>query len=713
MNRKKKPTGNIRIDNPSFPIKKIVLLGFLACFIFACIENFIFYFTSELYWQYYMFSTALWLFVSIIINFSLLGLYVMAKNLIPCSRLKRYHSNFFLVLVVFLFSPHFFYTIILTLKRMPGKFYTISNLGVILIILLLLTPLWYYSYNFLKDRKKSIISNSILIVLLTGFSSVFGVIVLGSEFQSEQWLFAILVIILFNTLIPFFLIYILRLSRKLKLTGRMITTGCLLMAEVFLGISLINPVLRNLAFGQRNSYNLNRERKRNKNLPNIILITMDTARAANMSLYGYKRPTTPNLEQFARDAVVFKNAISSAPWTLPSHASLFTGLPSCLHLATHGKTREKFVFPLGEEHETLSEILSSRGYKTGSVIANTSYLAPWTGLSQGFDYYWWGKASSQSLLPVIFLTGTYTPPENDTNLKWVYGISDVASAKRINRVSIDWILSNNKKKHPWFLFINYMETHGMAYLPSPYSEMFTSPPMLAFGPKDEKSLSKVRAWYDNQIAYLDYEIGRLLNKLKEQNAYNNTLIIVTSDHGELLGEHGDFGHEYWLYQELLHVPLIVKYPGGKRRGEVIRELVQNIDVFAEILGCVGLPLPPYIQGQPFDKVDHPVFSEVYLSPCLSEKKLLTYAQNLRSIFSRELDFFKLIRSNKGERELYNIAIDPGEKNKIDDPDRIKIVESELDHYLDSLTKYMKKRTHKSKKLSKETLDRLRSLGYIK
>ena len=124
---------------------------------------------------------------------------------------------------------------------------------------------------------------------------------------------------------------------------------------------------------------------------------MDTTRAVNMSLYNYHKPTTPNLEEFSSESVVFTNAIATAPWTLPSHASLFTGLPSSMHGATHGNTIERHGLPLQDHFVTLAEILTKNGYTTGAVVSNI-VLAPVSGLNQGFDYYWWGSCRNSSLI---------------------------------------------------------------------------------------------------------------------------------------------------------------------------------------------------------------------------------------------------------------------------------------------------------------------------
>jgi len=171
-----------------------------------------------------------------------------------------------------------------------------------------------------------------------------------------------------------------------------------------------------------------------------------------------------------------------------------------------------------------------------------------------------------------------------------------------------------------------METHRVDYLTFPYSNMFPAPlwpikdKKTCYPIKKGSNLKKIRSWYDNELAYLDSQIGQFLSSLKDMGLYNKSLIVVTSDHGELLGEHNDFGHEFWLYNELLHIPLIIKYPFKKNKEEeVIEKRVQNIDIFAELISFLEINPPMDIQGQPFNRVNHYIFSEVKKVPALATR----------------------------------------------------------------------------------------------
>jgi arylsulfatase A-like enzyme len=187
------------------------------------------------------------------------------------------------------------------------------------------------------------------------------------------------------------------------------------------------------------------------------------------------------------------------------------------------------------------------------------------------------------------------------------------------------------------------------------------------------------------MACLDYEIGRLLKELKKRKLYDDTLIVITSDHGELLGEHEDIGHSFWLYQELLHVPLIVKYPQQRMAGQVRKNAVQNSDIFAEILEQAGIEMPPDIVGQPLARVDHMIFSEMKCNDTnWGQKWPNRYKYNLQAIYSKVFNHFKLIHSDAGEDELYDIGTDSKEMLNLLDPIKKIIIQDELNKYLSTL-----------------------------
>jgi len=382
-----------------------------------------------------------------------------------------------------------------------------------------------------------------------------------------------------------------------------------------------------------------------------------------------------------------------------------------------------YGIPLHRNFNTLAELLAYHGYICGASIANTGYLAPWTGLNQGFNYYWWGRTRDTNLLLNIVL-GRVLDSKSLSNFRRINGISILNSSRRINQIAQKW-LKKSKKKSPWFLFINYMENHYKNYLPPKYSSLFSKPPRpidadefkneeTGFPIMTVEEILKHRSWYDNEMAYLDNEIGLFFNFLKKNELYDDTLIVITSDHGELLGEHDDFGHEYWLYRELLHVPLIVKYSQSVNRGKVIHKRVQDIDIFAELLEQAGIILPSYIQGQPFNVAEHAIFSEVFTIPSYAHKWPDRYGRDLKAILSKKFPDYKLIRGSDGTKELYNIRCDPEELRNISNPLELKVINEEFNEHIDSMKKF--KEITKSmikKKLDEAEKERLRSLGYIK
>jgi arylsulfatase A-like enzyme len=715
---KNRTPANIR----TFSLKKVTLLGLLGFFLFAGIESVISMITVDVYPLYYLYSSILWLSLTVGSILFPAALFIVARKLLNIKRLTP-----LILLVFYILLPLLIYSFLVIMMRMPGNFYSISNLGILLFALLAFWPLFSLVHSFLRESRGHLVINTVLAVVNIAVPSIFGVLLLGSEFQSEQWKMSLLVIFLFCYVAPYLLILTAKILMERKWVYRIPLTILLLAAFLLQGNIILNPILRDYSFSQQTPKTVSIHGI--DAVPNIILIVMDTARASSMSLYGYDRSTTPRLKELAEDAVVFDHATSSAPWTLPSHASLFTGLPSYLHFATHGKSEEIPIHPLEESYQTLAELLAKNGYDTGAVIANTGVLAPRFGIGQGFGYYWWGRARNQYLFFSTLLNGLkkFFPSRSAENWKIECGIFPLNNAGRINDISLDWLHRKTTKKKPWFLFINYMETHGIAYLPPPYSNLFTSPPMVEIvESRHEKSgelsnltphyIERLRGWYDNEMAALDFGIGQLIDRLKASNLYNDTLIIITSDHGELLGEHNELGHEFFLYQELLHVPLIVKYPNGEKKGTRKKKIVQNIDIFAEILSRAGIGLPQGTVGQPFDKVVHPILSEVYRIPASAAKWPEKFSHDLKALFSKTHEYHKLIYSEKGHRELFDILTDPRENNPLGNPDIENTLVKELINLLEQfnpLRKHLRKKIRKArKKLDKASMERLKTLGYV-
>lgn len=278
--------------------------------------------------------------------------------------------------------------------------------------------------------------------------------------------------------------------------------------------------------------------------PNILLITVDTLRADHLQTYGYPRPTSQRLEQLAQGAMVFEDAQSSAPWTLPSLASLMTGLPS----AAHGC--RSFYSALAPSYSTLAEQLLAGGYDTAAVVSHVFLGRPY-GLHQGFVHF-----DDELVLEMT---------RSDEVISSV-AVSDKGLAFLDAKASAG-------EEEPWFLWLHYFDPHAV-YQAHPEQ-------VGTFGSQRPVDL------YDGEIAFTDHHIGRVLAGLDGLGLDENTVIVFTSDHGEEFRDHGGLDHGHTLYQEQLHLPLIIRVPGeepGRHAG-----MVRSIDVPATILDLASLP----------------------------------------------------------------------------------------------------------------------------
>jgi arylsulfatase A-like enzyme len=314
--------------------------------------------------------------------------------------------------------------------------------------------------------------------------------------------------------------------------------------------------------------------------PNVLLVVIDTGRADRFSFDGYARQTSPEIAILASEGAVYEQARSPAPWTLPAHASLFTGLHPSAHGADSGHLKLDDRFP------TLAEEFRDAGYRTVAYAAN-----PWVGrqygLDRGFDGYeelWKGT------------------PAEETD----------AGAGRINaRVSrwLEWRRSTAAaREQPFFMFINYLEPHLPYDPPEPERSRMLSPGadplavkrlrqfkhpdevkfILGLGGLEPGDLPLLSDLYDGEIAYVDRRVGELARMLKQDGLLDGTVVVITSDHGEAIGDHGFLDHKMNLYEELLRVPLVVRYPRAVPAGQRIKEPVMLQDLFPTLLGLAGL-----------------------------------------------------------------------------------------------------------------------------
>jgi arylsulfatase A-like enzyme len=390
-----------------------------------------------------------------------------------------------------------------------------------------------------------------------------------------------------------------------------------------------------------------------KRAPNVILMTLDTLRADHLGCYGYERPTSPWLDSFAKVATLYTRAHSTSPWTLPSHASLLTGKYPFDHGARPFKVsnkKRKNSIELGvldERHLSLAEALKAEGYQTAAFTGNASFLKERFQLNQGFDTY-------------------YNKQSNGLGL---------------NFQIVGWL--EDRGPDPFFLFLNYVDTHN-PYQTGNGREPI-DPGFLAKGenrqsffinkelrphilkrvkPFPHEKVKLLTNQYDTAIRYLDAVLESLIGTLEEMELYDDTMIVITSDHGEFLGERDLIDHGRDVYEGVLWVPLIIKYP-GQRAGEVEDSLVTGADIphlilerFPKTIRKRTLPSFPNAPGQQLaiaEKyyVHGSNFRKAYERARFDQVRTAIYAGS-----------YKYIHDSTGNHELYDLAEDPSESNNL-------------------------------------------------
>ncbi|MCB9677460.1 MAG: sulfatase [Alphaproteobacteria bacterium] len=425
-------------------------------------------------------------------------------------------------------------------------------------------------------------------------------------------------------------------------------------------------------------------------MPNVLIVVWDTVRADRMSLYGHGSPTTPGLERFAKSARVFEHAIAPGTWTVPSHASLFTGLP----VSTHGANASwRWV---DNHHVTLAEHLSANGYATYAYSANP-YVSGMTNMLQGFDVkrYSWEEdkvaaaaAFREKLLPSD--ASTEVSPayaKRDPNVAWSHAVYKEASGLAHERLTT-WLANRPDKDRPWFAFVNLMEAHSPR-IPSMEARkaVVSDTATLNRGLKTDVSLwtevsailgqhrysdddlRAVRGVYDATLVELDRAFTALIAELEAKGALDRTIVILTSDHGESLGEHGLWEHRYGVWNTLVHVPLIIRYPRGLEPGRV-DEPVSTAAVYPTVLDLLGLPPPEGLilpRSLRRKKQNLPVYTQLTdpytskLGPFRKRYSDLDFTPFLRTFDAMIDGRVKIVHASDGAHELYDLVDDPEEQ----------------------------------------------------
>jgi arylsulfatase A-like enzyme len=423
---------------------------------------------------------------------------------------------------------------------------------------------------------------------------------------------------------------------------------------------------------------------------NVLLIVWDTVRAENLSLYGYGRPTTPNLERFAGRGVRFDLAFGTSSWTLPSHASLFTGRwPHELGVG--------WTSPLRPDVPTLAEYLAGRGYDTAGFVANLEYCGRETGLDRGFAHYEdYPLGLYETFTRYVGLGHRMELPSwaciverlvaKVSGLTWELNPRSSEHAKRgveVDRGFLDWLSWQRERRRPFFAFLNYNDAH------TPYEVPDRATPGFGLRPSTCHDRLTLRRWtaldkaklayddvrmatdvYDDCVAYLDGRLGSLLDELRRRGVLDDTLVIVAADHGEHLGDHLLFFHGCSLYRQVVQVPLVIVDPKGPTAGRVVAEPVSLRDVPATIADLLGLGRDAPFPGRSLARFwgGDPEGTRPPPEPLLMEmdKPLVSMNEGrepaakgpMKSLVAGGMHY---IRSGDGSEELYNLRSDPEER----------------------------------------------------
>jgi len=459
--------------------------------------------------------------------------------------------------------------------------------------------------------------------------------------------------------------------------------------------------------------------------PNIVLIVLDTVRADRLNCRSDSAVPTPRIDELCERGSYFEKASSTSSWTLPAHASLFTGL----YPIRHGATQETTY--LDERARTLAELLGESGYRTFGVSANPM-VSIQSGLARGFDSFdetWRESAQLQSQ----------------------------QSGEHANLTAVAALMEFRDRDRPFFLFVNFIEAHGPNAPPEPYRSSATRARIAAgevarVNEHDAKSyyldpasvsagdFALLSSLYDGEVAQLDALVGALVDRLDAAGVLEGSMLIITSDHGENFGEHGHFRHIFSLHQSTVHVPLLVVRPDAARAGERREDPIALVDLFATILAAAGVAIPEsnvdardLFEGMPSPEAERPIVAEYYFPAqalglfgpealAAQRERLGPYLRRLRSI---ESDGLRLIWSSDGVHELYDLTTDPAETRNIAGDPRFAARERELHARLEAFVAdaggprpFPDSATHAEPArgafgdLDPESVELLRELGYL-
>ena len=391
--------------------------------------------------------------------------------------------------------------------------------------------------------------------------------------------------------------------------------------------------------------------------PNVLLLILDTVGAREMSLYGYARRTTPVIDSIARHGVTFDRAVASAPWTLPSHASMFTGVMA-------SKLSGRFRVPLDDSYPTVAEAFGAEGYATAGFVANVEYAGRSSGLARGFQYY---EDHVPSLGSAVLTTGIGRLVRRQIH---ALGVRPLTPGRKeagdVNRSFLKW--QGRQHDRPWFAFLNYYDAHDPYVPPMGEENRFLAEgSKLSFYLEDlhgasAEQIASARALHDAALFSLDRAVGTLLAELDRRGTLDNTVIVISSDHGEEWGEHGLVSHGNSLYLPVLHVPLVVVREGVVPSGVRARRTVDLRRLGATLLALARVPHPEFGESLTLEWTDSGRASTEAGMGVLSwveqtRNRPMWYPSAKSELFSVVDDSTQVILGSSVE--AYNFVRDPG------------------------------------------------------
>ncbi len=466
--------------------------------------------------------------------------------------------------------------------------------------------------------------------------------------------------------------------------------------------------------------------------PNIILISIDTLRADHLSCYGYHKKTTPHIDRIAGEGTIFRRNYSTGVWTPPGHASMLTGLYVSEH-GVHGENR------LNKNIPTIATKLKENGYQTSGFV-NNSQVGELVGFDKGHDTFmeiWKGEKPGSTAERII--KGV------KRRIRKKLGYEDMG-ARKTNDLFKSWVVDKIDRSSPFYTFLHYIEPHNPLSPPRTYKNKFMNKPLknvdmkkiekVAYNPLvcyiEDQNLNKeeielLKVLYDSEIAYTDSIVGEIIDILKKEGMYDNTMIIITSDHGEHFGEHGHWSHVASLYNEVLHIPLIIKFPKDTKHISEVNACTQLVDIFPTVMEITGVPFDNVTKTSGVSLVygsnnetslHHHVFAEWEgRVPYFIQNRLDTpgCSVNISNITNKMWMVSdgeqKYIYADNGNREFYDLKKDINEQNNLIDQNR-----ESADKMAAVLSEWRKasgaKEDQEQREMNEETKKNLEALGYM-